>query len=81
MPRSKLAPFGIWEHGEFVGVIIFGRSAAAARAAVALRQHEHPVTQILAASLRQLRAACPGLRLIVSYADTAQGHHGGLSGR
>lgn len=92
MPRSKIAPFGVWEHGEFTGVVMFGRSATAALGSpygldqtecvellrVALRPHEHPVTQMVAASLRQLRAACPGLRLIVSYADTAQGHRGGI---
>ncbi|MYW96014.1 protein Mom [Amycolatopsis rubida] len=92
MPRSKIAPFGVWEHGEFSGVVMFGRSATAALGhpygldqtecvellRVALRPHEHPVTQMVAASLRQLRAACPGLRLIVSYADTAQGHRGGI---
>ncbi len=32
--------------------------------------HTTPVTRIIAAS--------PGLRLVVSYADTAQGHHGGI---
>lgn len=92
MPRSKIAPFGVWEHGEFTGVVMFGRSATAALGSpygldqtecvellrVALRPHERPVTQMVAASLRQLRAACPGLRLIVSYADTAQGHRGGI---
>ena len=30
MPRSKVAPFGVWEHGEFTGVVMFGRSATAA---------------------------------------------------
>lgn len=92
MPRSKVAPFGVWEHGEFSGAIIYGRSATAALGSpygldqtqcvellrVALRTHQHPVTQMVAASLRQLRAACPGLRLIVSYADAAQGHRGGI---
>ncbi|MFC4080916.1 Mom family adenine methylcarbamoylation protein [Amycolatopsis samaneae] len=92
MPVSKIAPFGVWEHGEFIGVIIFGRSATARLGnpyglgqtecvellRIALGDHEHPVTQMLTVALRQLRAACPGLRLIVSYADTAQGHHGGV---
>jgi hypothetical protein len=45
---------------------------------VALREHDQPVTQMIAASLRLLHAACPGLLLVVSYADTGQGHHGGI---
>lgn len=92
VPRGKLATFGVWEHGRFVGTIIYGRGATqhlgrpygldqlqcAELVRVALTDHAAPVTQMIAASLRQLRAACPGLRLIVSFADTTQGHHGGI---
>lgn len=93
MPANgKLACFGVWEHGRFVGVIIYGRGATQHLGSpygltqaecvelvrVALRDHQQPVTAMIAASLRQLRAACPGLQLVVSYADTGQGHHGGI---
>lgn len=92
MPVGKLATFGVWEHGRFVGTVIYGRGATQRLGSpyslsqtecvelvrVALTTHATPVTQIIAATLRQLRAACPGLRLIVSYADTGQGHHGGI---
>jgi hypothetical protein len=92
MPVGKLATFGLWEHDEFTGSIIYGRGATPRMGdqfglsqtecvelvRVALDGHDTPVTQVVAATLRQLRAACPGLRLIVSYADTGQGHHGGI---
>ncbi len=45
---------------------------------VALRAHVTPVSQIVARSIRLLRATSPGLRLIVSFADPAEGHHGGV---
>lgn len=92
MPVGKLATFGVWEDGAFVGAVIYGRGATHKLGSpyglgqtecvelvrVALTDHATPVTRIIAATLRQLRAACPGLRLVVSYADTAQGHHGGI---
>ncbi|CNL14346.1 Uncharacterised protein [Yersinia aldovae] len=45
---------------------------------VALRQHISPVSQILAKAIKFLADVCPGLRLIVSYADKDQNHHGGI---
>ncbi|RLK54839.1 hypothetical protein CLV68_5228 [Actinokineospora cianjurensis] len=76
----------------FVGAIVYGRGASnhlgrpygldqtqvAELVRVALTDHAAPVTQMIAATLRQLRAASPGLRLVVSFADTTQGHHGGI---
>lgn len=92
MPVGKLATFGVWENGKFVGAVVFGRGATHKLGSpyglvqtecvelvrVALTDHATPVTQVIAASLRQLRAARPGLHLVVSYADTAHGHHGGI---
>lgn len=90
--HGKLATFGVWEYGAFVGAIIYGRGATqylgrpyglgqdacVELVRVALGDHQEPVTRMIAASLRQLRAACPGLRLVVSFADTSAGHHGGI---
>ena len=45
---------------------------------MALRNHAAPVSQIVAASLRLLRLSSPGLRLVVSFADPGEGHHGGI---
>lgn len=92
LPNGKIACFGVWESNRFIGAIVYGRGAnnhmsrpygltqteCVELVRIALTEHAAPVTQMIAASLRQLRAACPGLRLVVSYADTAQGHHGGV---
>jgi hypothetical protein len=90
MPCGKLAMFGVWEHGRYVGAVIYGRGANKNIACpfglkqtevvelerVALNRHETPVSRIVSITLRMLKKACPGLRVIVSYADTAQGHTG-----
>lgn len=90
MPCGKLAMFGVWEHDRFVGAVIYGRGANNKIACpfgmqqtevvelvrVALNRHETPVSRIVSITLRMLKKACPGLRVIVSYADTAQGHTG-----
>lgn len=92
MPSGKLMSFGVWEHSEFIGAVLFGRGANNNIASeyglaqtevcelvrVALRAHEAPVSQAVAQCLRQVRAHAPGVRLVVSYADPAQGHHGGI---
>ena len=92
MPAGKLITFGVWENNSFIGTVIFGRGAAPALMSpygltqaqgcelvrVALTCHEAPVSQIVAATLRQLRDANPGLRIVVSFADPAEGHKGGI---
>jgi hypothetical protein len=46
---------------------------------VALRPgHAAPVSRVVAIALRLLRRQSPGLRLVISFADTGQGHHGGI---
>lgn len=92
MPAGKLVKVGVWENGEFIGVVLFGRGAnnnlaqslsvtsqeCAELVRVALREHQAPVTRIVAIAIRFLREACPGLKVLASYADPAQGHHGGI---
>ena len=45
---------------------------------IALTKHIAPVSRIVAIAIRFLAKKCPGLRLVVSFADVAQGHHGGV---
>ena len=45
---------------------------------VALRDHATPVSRILTIAVKFLRRNSPGLRLIVSFADGGQNHHGGI---
>jgi hypothetical protein len=94
MPKSKLSKVGVWENGEFIGVVIFGVGGGNSTRGdkyglrkagdvcelvrVALRDHVAPVSQIVAVALRFLRKSNPKLRLVISFADTVQGHHGGI---
>lgn len=92
MPAGKLALYGVWESGDFIGSVMYGLGANSDLGApyglrqgqicelvrVALRGHVAPVSQIVAESLRLLHAANPGLRLVVSFADPEQDHHGGI---
>ena len=45
---------------------------------IALRDHATPVSKIIARAIKMLKQQSPGLRLLVSYADTGHGHHGGI---
>ncbi|MGH9256750.1 MAG: protein Mom [Vicinamibacterales bacterium] len=92
MPTPPLVCIGCWEDGRFVGVVIFSRGAnrylgsafgleqtqVAELSRIALSEHRAPVSRIVAIAVRMLRRHCPGLRLVVSFADPEQGHHGGI---
>lgn len=80
------------EGGQFIGAVVFARGANNAigrefglsqeqvceLVRVALREHAAPVSQIIAVALRLLRSHSDGLRLVVSFADSRQNHHGGI---
>jgi hypothetical protein len=92
LPAGKLVKVGAWENGKFIGVVLFGRGAnnnlckhfqlmpndVCELVRVALTRHQVSVSRIVAISLRMLSASFPGVRLVVSYADPANGHHGGV---
>ncbi len=94
MPVGKLAKIGCWESEIFIGVIIFGLGGGGAcngkqyglkrnfemaeLQRVALRSHESTVSRILSIACRLLTKQSPGIRLLISYADPAQDHHGGI---
>jgi hypothetical protein len=92
VPVLKAVRIGVWEYGEFVGVIMFGLGAnpklcrpyeltgteVCELTRIALRRHRAPVSRMIAVAVRMLRQICPKLRLIVSFADTTHGHHGGI---
>lgn len=92
LPAAGLDIFGIKEDGRFIGVVIFGMGSNPRLASpfgleryevrelvrVALGPHRMRTSRIVAACLRRLHHRRPKLRLIISYADPAQGHHGGL---
>ena len=83
--------YAVHEHGRLVGVVVFGAGSAWAwkyvgvarrevceLARVALGPHATPTSRVVAVALRLLRRDRPAIRAVVSYADTAQGHHGGI---
>jgi len=92
LPVGKMAKLGAWEDGKFIGVVIFawgmnkdlgspyslklGECAELVR--VALTKHQSEVSKILAIATRFLKKQSPGLRLLVSFADPSEGHHGGI---
>jgi hypothetical protein len=92
LPTGRVARYGVWEGDRFVGAVVFAWGAnpkvyrrfgltmyeGAELVRVALRDHEHPVSQIVRSAIRQLKANSPGLRMLVSYADPRFGHHGGI---
>lgn len=93
MPPPPIVKLGTWEDDRFIGCVTVSRGSAqnlgrpfgldqteiAELTRVALR-HDHaaPVSRIVAIAVRLLRQQCPGLRLLVSFADPGQGHHGGI---
>lgn len=92
MPKGKCVKVGVWENEKFIGCVIFGLGAnnnagkpynlmqteICELTRIALNNHVSPVSRIIAISLKFLKKACPKLKLIVSYADPAQKHHGGV---
>ena len=91
-PAGSTVHFGVWENGIFIGVVLFGRGVApnllrpyglkpndgCELIRIALKQHQSPVTKIVAVCLKLLKQKYPGLKLIVSFADPHQNHVGGI---
>lgn len=91
---SASCRIGVWEYGTFKGVVLFGIGAANATRGekyglkrkgevaelvrVALRSHDAPVSRIVGIALKMMKSANPGVRLVISFADPSQGHHGGI---
>ena len=93
MPSSTVHSYAVWEEGIFIGAITFGLSPTPnfgkefqltpaseilELTRVALTDHVCPVSQMLKEAIRQLRYSKPDLKMLTSYADIDQAHHGGL---
>jgi hypothetical protein len=92
MPVNKTVKVGAWEDKKFIGVVIFSPGATPALyktynipqtngcelTRVALTKHKTPVSKILTMALKFLKKSNPGMRLVISFADTKEGHHGGI---
>lgn len=92
LPMPPLVMVGAWEREKYIGCILFARGATpnlgkpygldqtecAELVRVALRQHEASVSRIMSIAIKFLKKNSPGLRMIVSFADPEEGHHGGI---
>ena len=92
IPKSKLVKLGVWEGEKFIGVIIFGSGASATLhrqfnlkhtevcelVRVALTKPKTPISKMIAIAVRFLHGNAPLLRVVVSFADPNEGHHGGI---
>jgi hypothetical protein len=90
---TKPVCIGVWEEGQFSGAIVFSMSSAkdlgkqygftqferCELIRVALRPgHKVATSKTIAIALRMVQKQSPGLNVVFSFADTAQGHHGGI---
>ncbi len=92
MPKGKLVKIGVWENEKFIGVVLYGLGATpnlskpygltmtecCELVRIALNKHIYPVSRIMAISFKLLKNICPGVKLIVSFADENKNHHGGI---
>jgi hypothetical protein len=91
IPTFKQAKLGVWEDGKFVGAMMWGRGSSAKfcqgyslqivevaeLTRVALSNHHRtPTSRIVRIGLRIIVRQNPKLRLLVSFADPAEGHVG-----
>lgn len=92
LPTPPLVRVGVWEDSKYIGVVLFSRGAnnnigkafglasteIAELTRVALASHKTPVSRIIRIAIAFLRKSSPSLRMIISYADPSQSHHGGI---
>lgn len=92
LPVGKLVKVGAWESGRFIGVVIFGRGAnkslgepygcnqtnSCELVRIALTKHLTPVSRIMTMALKFFKKMNPEMKLVLSFADTEAGHHGGI---
>jgi hypothetical protein len=92
MPVSKSVKIGVWENNLFIGAVIYSWGAnpnlskmfnlemveCAELVRVALTSHKTQVSRIISISSKMIKKQSNGLRLLVSFADQREGHHGGI---
>jgi hypothetical protein len=92
VPVARSVYLGVWEQQTFIGAVIFSWGAnhriglpfgltqteVCELVRVALRKHTAPVSRIVALALKFLHKQSPKIVLVVSYADPAEGHIGGI---
>ena len=84
------------EDGKFIGAVAFGGGLLGPKSIVygsvdkfkvaeivriALREHQYEVSRMISIAIKLLLKRCPGIELIVAFADRAENHHGGITKR
>lgn len=92
MPVGKLVKIGVLENSKFIGCVLFGRGAnnglgkpyglnqdeCVELVRIALNNHVSTVSRIVSIAIKLLLKFCKKIQLIVSFADSAQGHFGSI---
>lgn len=92
LPAGKIVKVGVWEDNKFVGVVLFSRGAnntlgspygleqteCCELTRIALTSHKNTVSRIMSISIKFLKKNSPGIKMIISFADQEQSHHGGI---
>ena len=90
MPIGKIVKIGVWEDDKFIGCVLFAWGSnmnigepyglkmieVCELVRVALDSHLSPTSKIVSRAIKMLKKQSPGIKLIVSYADTEQNHLG-----
>ena len=92
IPAGKMLKIGAWEDGKYIGVVLFSLGAnksigtpyglkdteCCELTRIALTDHKHFVSEIMMQAVKKLKELCPGIRLVVSFADPEHGHVGAI---
>lgn len=92
IPVGRLVKIGVYEDDSFRGAVIFGdgvlgkteyifgikKILTAELVRIALREHVTPVSRLIKISISMLIKQSPRLKLLISFADSGQNHHGGI---
>jgi hypothetical protein len=92
LPAGKVVKIGVWEDKKFIGVVLFSRGATpnllkpygltqyqgCELTRVALTNHKSTVSKVVSIAIKLLKRQSPKLRIIVSFADPSETHHGGI---
>jgi len=92
LPAGKLLKYGVWEDEKFIGCIIYSHGATnmigkgygltqfqcIELTRVALSKHKTSVSKIISITLKLIKKTLTNIKLIVSYADSEQGHNGSI---
>jgi len=92
LPSGVVAIYDAYEHGRFIGSVIFGRGVnhrmgiplglerreVLELVRVALAPHAAPVSRIASKSVKMLKADHSEVRALLSYSDPLRGHYGGI---